>query len=150
MSPFLKWNRYLPICKCLLGCYFICGIFITPHCTSVNALFYIVGFIYYFSYVPVRTKDKAVLNLSVVFRSMRVRFAGVPGSLLGSLRLWGLPCPVIPQESRAFRSNQQSVLKSTFSFNTAKDKNKKALIRGLALIISTCPIQLYSECICYY
>ncbi|WP_420489402.1 exopolysaccharide biosynthesis protein [Neobacillus drentensis] len=32
--------------------------------------------------------------------------AGVPGSLLGASLLRGLPSPVLPQESRAFRSNQ--------------------------------------------
>ena len=37
--------------------------------------------------------------MSVDFRSRRERFAGGPGSLLGAMRLWGLPSPVLPQES---------------------------------------------------
>jgi hypothetical protein len=42
--------------------------------------------------------------------------AGVPGSLLGAKAPVGSPQHVLPQESHAFRSNQQ-VLKITYELN---------------------------------
>jgi uncharacterized protein len=59
--------------------------------------------------------------------------AGGPGSLLGALRLWGLPSPVLPQESRAFRSNQH--LKHTTFLITFKEKNMAFLYRFSFFII---------------
>ena len=42
----------------------------------------------------------AVLILDVDFRSRRLRFPrACRGASSAHLRLWGLPCPVLPQES---------------------------------------------------
>jgi hypothetical protein len=51
----------------------------------------------------------AVLNLSFDFHSRHFAFRGRFGEPPRRLNACGVsPCPVLPQESRAFRSNQQS------------------------------------------
>ncbi|MFC0027734.1 hypothetical protein, partial [Neobacillus cucumis] len=42
-------------------------------------------------------------------------------SVPSPMRLWGLPCPVLPQESTAFRSNQNG-FKIKTTFNIAKKR----------------------------
>ncbi|MGZ4159590.1 MAG: hypothetical protein ACXVNF_02160, partial [Neobacillus sp.] len=54
--------------------------------------------------VPFKLKE--LLNLVVDLRSRRFAFRGRSGEPPRRKRLRGLPCPVLPQESRACSENQ--------------------------------------------